>query len=265
MKKDPPTKPDDGGEEDSTKRHVYVEPGVQIDLVKDLKQKYEAAQSDSTIHSNKILFWTKTSAALLFIYAGLTWVQSCQAIKSARAAKSAADTANKALHISERAYISNSLPALKLEKRTVEWDIVNTGHIPCKRGDLSTQSIVMNRANRTSPWHTDECHVHRTVDIKIASGTVNARDIVLLRTMSKEAIEDGVQKLIIVGAFSYNDGFDEDPTETTPICFESVYYSGVKQIDMSSCGSLGQKYYLSQSNLFVNCEDDTNIRTKPED
>jgi hypothetical protein len=64
-------------QEKSTKCHVYVEPGVQIDLVEDLRQKYETAQSDNTSHSRKILFWTIASAILLFIYADLTAWQSC--------------------------------------------------------------------------------------------------------------------------------------------------------------------------------------------
>src|ERR1700692_2481818 len=77
MKNDPPPKPkNDGSKPESTKRHVYVEPGVKIDLVKDLKEKYETAQGDSTTHSNKVLFWTKISAALLLVYVSLTAIQT---------------------------------------------------------------------------------------------------------------------------------------------------------------------------------------------
>src|SRR5258708_4102432 len=57
---------------ESTKRHVYVEPGVKIDFVQDLRDKYDSSQTEDATHSKKILFWTQVSAVLLFIYAGLT-------------------------------------------------------------------------------------------------------------------------------------------------------------------------------------------------
>jgi len=130
--------------EKSANRHVYIEPGVQIDLVQDLKQKYETAQSDNAAHSKKILFWTKISAALLFIYAGLTLLMYFANKKSADAAKNAADTANTALHVGERAYISEGFPVLDVGKKTVTWDLINTGHIPSKNADLLTQAIVID-------------------------------------------------------------------------------------------------------------------------
>jgi hypothetical protein len=71
-------KPDhDGGEKDSTKRRVYVEPGVQIDFVKDLKEKYDAAQSDDKTDKAKQLLWTKIAAGLLLLAAGFAGWQDC--------------------------------------------------------------------------------------------------------------------------------------------------------------------------------------------
>ena len=70
-KNNPSTEKKQGeSEEESTKRHVYIEPGVKVDLVDDLKQQYKASQGESTTHSNKILFWTKISAALLLLCPG---------------------------------------------------------------------------------------------------------------------------------------------------------------------------------------------------
>ncbi len=63
------------GEKESTNRHVYVEPGAKIDFVEDLRKKYDTAQQESTAHSGRVLFWTKASALLLFVYAGLTGYQ----------------------------------------------------------------------------------------------------------------------------------------------------------------------------------------------
>lgn len=63
--------------EESTIRHVYVEPGVEIDLVQDLKQKYETASTEANAHNNRQLLWAKISAGLIFVYAGLTFWQAC--------------------------------------------------------------------------------------------------------------------------------------------------------------------------------------------
>jgi hypothetical protein len=107
------------GQDKSTNRHVYIEPGVQIDLVQDLRQKYDAAQQDSTSHSNKILFWTKISALLLFIYAGLTLWQGYSTKKAADAAKDAASAANESLKLSvldERAWFGVSTAFLKIDR-----------------------------------------------------------------------------------------------------------------------------------------------------
>jgi hypothetical protein len=59
------------------KAHVYVEPGVQIDFVKDFRDKYDASQSESEANNKKQLFWTRASAVLIFIYAALTFWQGC--------------------------------------------------------------------------------------------------------------------------------------------------------------------------------------------
>ncbi|HKI27166.1 MAG TPA: hypothetical protein VKA07_12620 [Candidatus Sulfotelmatobacter sp.] len=65
------------GREETTNRHVYVEPGVQIDLVKDLKEKYESSQTQSSTHNDKVLLWSKIGAGLIFVYAAITLLQTC--------------------------------------------------------------------------------------------------------------------------------------------------------------------------------------------
>ena len=52
--------------EESTKRHVYVEPGVKIDSVEDFRNKYDASQKEASCHNKKVLFWTIVSAVLAF-------------------------------------------------------------------------------------------------------------------------------------------------------------------------------------------------------
>ncbi len=75
------------GDKEFTNRQVYVEPRVQIDFVKDFREEYKTAQTESASQSDKQLFWTKISAGLLLIYVGLTVWQSISSQRSLMAIK----------------------------------------------------------------------------------------------------------------------------------------------------------------------------------
>lgn len=85
-------------EDKSTNRHVYVEPGVQIDFVQDLKKKYDTTQAANTAHSNKILLWSKISALLLFIYAGV-------AVWQGFLTREIIDTTGRQFQVDQRPYV----------------------------------------------------------------------------------------------------------------------------------------------------------------
>jgi hypothetical protein len=69
-KNNPATGPTNrGSEEKSTSRHVYIEPGVQIDIVKDLKEQHKTERTENTAAHKKQLFWTKIASGLLFLTA----------------------------------------------------------------------------------------------------------------------------------------------------------------------------------------------------
>jgi|ERR1700733_3804934 len=118
-------------EKESNNRHVYVEPGVQIDLVKDLRKTYEASQAEGTNHNKKQLFWTKVSAGLLFVYAALNLWQGYSAKR----------TADSAL-IDQRPYVVIKFPILTPKfipsvPLLTAVDVVNIGRTPAIRmGDI---------------------------------------------------------------------------------------------------------------------------------
>lgn len=60
-------------EKESTNRHVYIEPGVQIDFVQDFRKEYKTAQQENAAQNKKQLFWTKVSAVLIVAYAIITY------------------------------------------------------------------------------------------------------------------------------------------------------------------------------------------------
>ena len=53
---------------ESTKRRVYIEPGAQIDIAKDLKDQHKAERAEDKTTSNKQLFWTRAATVLIFLY-----------------------------------------------------------------------------------------------------------------------------------------------------------------------------------------------------
>ena len=74
-------------EEKSTKRHVYIEPGVQIDIVQDLKNQHKAERQEDTAAHKKQLLWTKITAFLVVAYTSVMIWQACltrQSINDAR-------------------------------------------------------------------------------------------------------------------------------------------------------------------------------------
>jgi hypothetical protein len=103
------------GEEKSTNRHVYVEPGAKIDFVLDVKTKFDSAQRGSETHNNKQLFWTKVASGFLLVnavIAGLQVYWTTGAIQAANRSAAAADTANVNFVESNRPWIG-SMPASK--------------------------------------------------------------------------------------------------------------------------------------------------------
>src|SRR5437868_10601215 len=82
----PPDLRRDRRAEESTKRHVYVEPGVKIDLVEDLRKEYDASQRKSATHNEKQLFWTKVAAGLLTLTALFAFWQAYFANRTAKIA-----------------------------------------------------------------------------------------------------------------------------------------------------------------------------------
>jgi hypothetical protein len=89
----------DTAKKENTNRHVYVEPGVQIDLVKSFKNKYEASQDENQTHNKKQLFWSKVGAGLIFVYAAISLAQACFTRQSV-------DTAKQQFWSDQRPYVT---------------------------------------------------------------------------------------------------------------------------------------------------------------
>lgn len=132
-----------GGKEKPSNCHVYIDPGIKIDFVDDLREQYKTSQNDQTIHQNTQLFWTKIAAGLLLVTAIFTGWQGCSTKIAADAAKSAADTAKSTLTASQGAYVTIGRKDGVVAEFVTSKDhpdenvplivyFQNTGHIPAR-------------------------------------------------------------------------------------------------------------------------------------
>jgi hypothetical protein len=89
----------------SIERQVHLEDGARIDFVESLKKSQSEEHNENIRIQRRQLWLAAITAILLFITAGFAFWQGYSSQRSADAAKDAADTANKALVDSRRAWI----------------------------------------------------------------------------------------------------------------------------------------------------------------
>jgi hypothetical protein len=154
MNNHPTPKPKhDGGEDKSTKCHVYVEPGVQIGFIKDFREEYTATQKDNTTHNKKQLLWTKVSAFLLLVYVGLTLLIYRVNKKSADVAVNAFIATRKSSESETRAMVkmhrNGELQAIPNKTLELPVRVNNIGRTPAKNVVASTYVEIVPK--RESP------------------------------------------------------------------------------------------------------------------
>ncbi len=155
MKNHPAANPkNDGGEKESAKRHVYVEPGVKIDLVEDLKKKYESSETENAAHQKKQLLWVQISSVLIFIYAGLTAWQGCstkRVVIEAQNANKIAIAANRPWIGQVEGDISDLIFIPRSETMDIQyiWRLRNSGHRPARLTAINTTGTWLNQCTMT--------------------------------------------------------------------------------------------------------------------
>src|SRR5579864_6355375 len=93
----PATPHKDSPQKENYNRHVFVEPGAQIDLVDDLKNEYKSANTGSTTHNRKALVWVRITAIFTVLYFFVTGLIYLASKKSADAAFNSAETSKNTL------------------------------------------------------------------------------------------------------------------------------------------------------------------------
>jgi hypothetical protein len=144
---------------ESTNRHVYLEPGVQIDLVKDFRQEYKAAQQDSSAHNQKELFWLKVSSGLILVYVLVTTWQACSTRKLVVTSQETLSTSESQFIKDQRPYIwiSDIKMVTPVDKQPISAKIyfANYGKSPAIRM-VTTGTILFGKdAFNKADWFFD--------------------------------------------------------------------------------------------------------------
>jgi hypothetical protein len=146
-----------------------------------------------------------------------------ESIVAANAAKSAANTANDALHISERAYLSTQNPVFNFVTSTIDVSVANSGHIPS--GPVET-IIFEATYDITVPIDTSNVPIEahwRRISLKSIPVGLQYQFPVTAFSMEKDKIEAGKQQVSIAGTIFYNDGFTGTAQREWPFCVISRF------------------------------------------
>jgi hypothetical protein len=184
---------------------------------------------------------TKQLAAHMKDQADRTRVIAQQAIVQANAAKSAAETAKQALHVSERAYVILGIPIDDFQHKRINIPIVNSGHVPSgiakvvvheatfKVEDQSMKVIPLDAAIE---WHWRE-NTYQTVPV-VPTGNLMSIEVDLPNIV-QDQIETGKQMIVITALVTYNDGFQNTEEQTYLFCDSSSYTASTKLFSMRPC------------------------------
>jgi hypothetical protein len=196
-------------------------------------------------------FWTALATivmafvtAMYTLYARRQWKAISDEIpevrKSADAAKSAADTAREALHVSERAYIVDAAPELGVKSITLSF--VNTGHIPSGKVSIEAHEATINAAtNAATPAATldlrdaVERHWGAYKVQSIFPGTNSLKLAIPVPQLSEDRLNVGLQQIVVAGYLVYSDGFPETPQQTLGFCQHTVYQTVIKHMFITPC------------------------------
>jgi hypothetical protein len=151
-----------------------------------------------------------------------------EAIVAANSAKSAAETAKEALHVSERAYLTTSRP--DIEGKDAALPIINAGHIPSGIGVIIVHEATINtkgpKAEPELRYQPIETHWKHFAVNNLPSGLIDPLKIpILLPSLDSEKMNSGYQQVILVGTLTYNDGFPNTPEQVWQFCYISILYT----------------------------------------
>jgi hypothetical protein len=172
-----------------------------------------------------------------------------QAIVQANAAKSAAVTADKALHISERAYIVAGQPTIDAGTKYISLPIVNSGHIPSGKIRAIIHEVTLDGTDPAAVRPTQilptEAHWrHHEMESIPPTSNQTRTFTVFVPARNVDYLNSGREQVFVVGVVTYSDGFPDDTEQQWPFCYGNAMLSQSKAMTWAVCDS---NFYLPQA------------------
>jgi hypothetical protein len=136
-------------------------------------------------------------------------------------------TADKALHVSERAYIVVGLPILDAMAKYITVPVLNTGHIPSGKVTVMVHEVTMDGVDPTVRGAiTKATEVHwkhyEFASVPTTGQVMNFN--VRIPALNTDSLNGGHEQIVLVGVITYKDGFPDDPEEQWPFCEGSATF-----------------------------------------
>jgi hypothetical protein len=123
---------------------IHVRGQIEADVPESLIEKYKTARNENTPRDNARFIVECITLGLVFLYAALTAIQSCESVKSADAAKSAADTAAKTLAQSIIQFAKEQRPYIGETSRSTQSPIWAQNPIDRTKGQILWKWTITN-------------------------------------------------------------------------------------------------------------------------
>ena len=202
------------------------------------QQREDQKEQKENARHQRITNWLLTIfTGLLFVTSVVSNVllfrQTMSTKLSADAAKSAAETTNLALHVTQRAYITTGTQELDAATGAVNVYLVNSGHIPSGEAEAVTHEATFNPE---SPRYLvdmskpAERHWGRARLYQIPVGGPTIGIAVPVPLFNEAQVKSALQVILIAGTIDYNDGFPDDPIQQWKFCIQTADMKSKKNI-----------------------------------
>ena len=174
-------------------------------------------------------------------------VQAASSERAANAAKSAAETAKDALHMTERAYVITGVIVPDFDKQKVV--VLRNKFRPYSLGkvEIIAHSVLFEDIPPSLPTNARpiEWSWTRREYKTIAPNTPISMEPIFPK-MSSVKMNTAHQAILVVGYISYNDGFENTPQQRWDFCLKSEYSIAAKSVSIAACDS-NQGFLWSRS------------------
>jgi hypothetical protein len=203
--------------------------------------RFKRWASEITIAEVGMFFLTvviAVSTTCYTIYANKQWPDIHT---QAEAAKSAADTAKDALHISERAYVNSGSPNADDQRKTIVIPLINSGRLPAENVVSVLFEVTINpKASGLGPTNLADT-VERNKGIThfpvITPGPSPVSVVVPAPKMSAKLLNTGKQQIEIAGIVTYGDGLPDTLSQASFVCLVTMYQTLAKAVYWTPCNT----------------------------